>query len=232
MNLKVRLQLAAIFVLPILAAACNGADDAVGGSTSEVPQQAVTEAAQQVPMALLAADVLTRSVALTSSGQCSSGVDLGGGLSIDCAPLDGGVSFWVTGSPTSAPACLFEIGIDAYPGDDGAYAFIVPPLDSYVSCNNLETYLSATGNVTADPSGSVQAASATMSFANRTWQWNTQTLTLSDPGLGVSMTVALGTGSGSVTHLGRTAATIAVTGGCATVNFLDATLTDSTVCAW
>jgi hypothetical protein len=159
-------------------------------------------------------------------------VDLGGGLSIDCAPLDGGVSFWVTGSPTSAPACLFEIGIDAYPGDDGAYAFIVPSLDSYVSCNNLETYLSATGNVTADPSGSVQAASATMTLADRTWHATGQTLTFSQPALGISMNVAFSNGTGSVTHLGRTAATISVTGGCATVNFLDATLTDSTVCAW
>jgi hypothetical protein len=232
MNMQEKLRVAAILVLPIVTAACNGTDSVVGGSTSQVPQQAVTESAKQVPVALLSADVLTRSVALTSSGQCSDGLDLGGGLTINCVPSQNGVSFGVSGSPSSAPTCLVEIGVDAFPGAGGAYDFSVHPLDSYVSCNQVEHYLSATGSVTSDISGSVQSASATMSFADRTWHATAQTLTLSQPGLGISLNVAFSNGTGSVTHLGRTAATISVTGGCATVNFLDATLTDSTVCAW
>lgn len=232
MRLQERIRLAVILVLPIVAAACSGADNTVNSSTAPVPKQAVTEIAQQIPMALFATDKVTRAAALTSSSQCSTGVDLGDGLSIDCAPYQNGASSWVTGTSTSVRSCSVEFGVNAEPGAGGAYDFSVPSFDSFVRCDDGAFFLDAWGSVTADASGSVQAASGTMSFGNRTCQWNTQTLTLSDPGLGISLNVAFSNGTGSVTHLGRTVATISVAGGCATVNFLDAAIADSTVCAW
>ncbi|HEX6852078.1 MAG TPA: hypothetical protein VF139_11825 [Candidatus Polarisedimenticolaceae bacterium] len=232
MNMQDSLRLAAILALSFVAAACDGADDTVGGSTAQVPQQAVTEAARQVPMALLAADLTTRSVALTSSGQCSDAVDLGGGLTANCVPFQNGVSFWVTGSPTSAPSCQVEIGINAFPGQGDAYEFTAQALESYIGCNQTNHYLAANGSVTADASGSVQSASATMELLDRTWHSTAQSLMLEQPSAGFSLTLDFGTGTGPVKQNGSTVATLTVSGGCTTVNFLDATLTDSTVCAW
>lgn len=230
-----------LLLVGLFSVGCNSVDDVTAPNAADTTAAFVDSAAMRVsreaPALLHGTSVVSQvwSQALT----CPESFDLGNGITGNCdvysdndtIPEYGGDSYWWMPTNATLPSGSATVQVHF---DLAVYRLDPAQHPSEYRCVVNDGRTSWTGgSLTWWASGVASDSSLELRTITGTWQSNASALILPPAGpVAVRAQIDRSTGTGTVTSSGAVVATIAVDGGCVSVDFADPQKEDLSSCLW